>query len=266
MPTTVQALFDYVGVQRGGAVRWGAAVPEPRPGVYIVSTSEDPADGSGLSTAPVQPRQVEHLLQARPELTVDKSRPSSTQLTDRLRAMWPAGESVVYIGKATTGVAARVKQYYSTKIGVRSPHAGGWPVKMLDTQLLWVHFGATAQSGDIENKMVDVFEAGVPAEVRASLVDPAMPLPFANLEYPDHRRRKAHGILPGLLHDVHADRTLRLQLRRRGPQLLRARASPVVGHGPRGAYVCSTRDARHDPTHARCPDKDPSRTRARLPP
>ncbi|WP_171013052.1 hypothetical protein [Microbacterium sp. 2FI] len=194
MPTTVQALFDYVSVQRGGAVRWGAAVPELRPGVYVVSTSEDPADGSGLSTAPVQPGQVEHLLQARPELTVDKSRPSSTQLADRLRAMWPAGESVVYIGKATTGVAARVQQYYSTKIGARSPHAGGWPVKMLDTRLLWVHFGATTQSGDIENKMVDVFEAGVPAEVRASLVDPTMPLPFANLEYPDHRRRKAHGI------------------------------------------------------------------------
>lgn len=194
MPTTVQQLFDYVGVQRGGVVRWGTGLPEPRPGVYVVSTNEDPADDSGLATAPVQPEQVERLLQARPELTVDQSRPNSAQLADRLRAMWPAGESVVYIGKATTGVATRVNQFYSTKIGARSPHAGGWPVKMLDTRLLWVHFGATAQSADVESKMVGVFEAGVPAEVRAYLVHPTMPLPYANLEYPDHRRMKAHGI------------------------------------------------------------------------
>lgn len=194
MPTTVQALFDSVGVRRGGAVSWGAAVPKPRPGVYVVSTTDDPTDGSGLSAAPVLPSQVDCLLQARPELTVDKSRPSPSQLADRLRAMWPAGETAVYIGKAMTGVAARANQYYGTKIGARSPHAGCWPVKMLDTRLLWVHFGAASQSGDMENEMVAVFEAGVPTDVRASLVDPTMPLPFANLEYPDHRRRKAHGI------------------------------------------------------------------------
>lgn len=194
MPTTVQELFDYVGVQRGGAVRWGTHLPETRPGVYVVSTSKDPADSSGFAVAPVRPEQVERLIEARPELMVDQSRPSPTQLADRLRAMWPAGESVIYIGRATTGVATRVDQFYSTKIGARSPHAGGWPVKMLDSRLLWVHFGATAQSADIENKMVDIFEAGVPAEVQASLVDPTTPLPYANLEYPDHRRRKAHGI------------------------------------------------------------------------
>ena len=51
MPTTVQELFDCVGVMRGGAVRWGTGVPERRPGVYVVSTNEDPTDVSGLSPA-----------------------------------------------------------------------------------------------------------------------------------------------------------------------------------------------------------------------
>ncbi|MDW4572670.1 hypothetical protein R8Z57_07755 [Microbacterium sp. M3] len=193
MPTTVNDLFRNANVLRSGAVRWGTPVPLEKPGVYVIATTEDPQQHTGLVECPIDEHSVDQLIRVRPEILIDNAAADAARLTLRLRALWPASESVVYIGKAGTDTSRRVKQFYDTRIGARAPHAGGWPVKMLDTRRLWVHYGATARPGDAEAAMIALFAEAVPLEVRRALVDPSAPLPYANLEYPAGRR-KAHGI------------------------------------------------------------------------
>ena len=106
--------------------------------------------------------------------------------------MWPSGESVVYVGLAGTNTRQRVSQFYGTPVGARAPHAGGWPIKMLETALLWVHFGPTDAPAISEAAMVDRFVVGLTDDVRRTVIDPTAPLPFANLTFPGGRR-KNHG-------------------------------------------------------------------------
>jgi hypothetical protein len=44
----------------------------------------------------------------------------------------------------------RVHEYYATRIGAKSPHAGGWPVKILSClSELWIHY---AYCGDVHQE------------------------------------------------------------------------------------------------------------------
>lgn len=190
--TSVDELFEHAGVAGGGVVRWGQAPSLATPGVYIVSTSDDPKAREGLPLPPLDTAAIAVLIAARPEATVDGVAATALAIEHRLRAMWPAGEPATYIGLAGTSVESRVRQYYGTKIGARAPHAGGWPIKMLDASQLWVHFGATSDPDVAERVMIERFGAGLPGDVRSNLIDPGRPLPFANLTLP-RGARKAHG-------------------------------------------------------------------------
>lgn len=190
--TTVRELFESAGVHYSGAVPWGVELPQTAPGVYVVSTTENPDDGDGVAGCPLESAAVASLLLVRPEATIDGRPVDAQQVADRLRSMWPAGEPVVYIGLAGTSIRHRVHQFYATRIGARAPHAGGWPVKMLDPSQLWVHFGATNSPASAEAAMVHHFVDGVRGDVRHSLIDPTAPLPFANLTFPGGRRKR-HG-------------------------------------------------------------------------
>ena len=44
---------------------------------------------------------VNSLLEVRPETTIDGDQADAQQVANRLNAMWPAGEPVVYIGWST---------------------------------------------------------------------------------------------------------------------------------------------------------------------
>ena len=200
--TSVAALFTHAGVRYAGAVRWGEAVPLQAPGVYVVSTNEDPQEHEGLAACPLDHTAIEALLKARPEATVDGSPATVEGFASRLVAMWPGREPVVYIGLAGTSVHRRVDQFYRTPLGARGPHAGGWPVKMLSSDGLWVHFGPTDDPAAAESAMIAFFAAGVAPGTARTLVDPSAPLPFANLTYPAGRRKK-HG-----LHGVKTARTV----------------------------------------------------------
>lgn len=190
--TTVDELFHHAGVHYGGAVRWGDEVPLEGRGVYVISTNANPNDGAGLTECPLSLAAVVSLLTVRPEATVDGEEAEAQQVADRLRTMWPAGESVLYVGLAGTSTRHRVSQFYETPIGARAPHAGGWPAKMLDTAGLWVHYGPTDAPAIAEAAMVDRFVEGLTGDVRRLLIDPAAPLPFANLTFPGGPR-KNHG-------------------------------------------------------------------------
>ena len=66
------------------------------------------------------------------------------ELRKRIGSFWVLDQSVLYIGKAGTSVRKRIGQYYKTPLGARSPHAGGWFLKVLaNLNELFVHCAAS---------------------------------------------------------------------------------------------------------------------------
>lgn len=190
--SSVAELLDAAGVSYGGVVRWGQMPNETGPGVYVVSTDERSDQRVGLDLAPLDRDAISVLLRARPEASVDGLKATFETLSTRLQEMWPRGEPVAYVGLAGTSVRARVRQFYSTKIGARAPHAGGWPLKLLEPEL-WVHYGSAEEPDAAEAAMLRYFEARVAPAVRADLIDQSTVLPYANLMHPRGRRKK-HGL------------------------------------------------------------------------
>lgn len=193
--TTVEELFSAAGLPHAGVVPWGTEVSLDAPGIYVIATSENVTDAGGLADCPVDIGCVTELIRQRPEAEIDRAPANVDGLSRRIKQMWVPDEPVVYIGLASTSVRDRIRQFYVTRIGARAPHAGGWPIKMIDQDVapLWVHFGPSADPDAAERAMVDWFAAGVPTGVREALIDPSAPLPFANLMFPGGRHKR-HGL------------------------------------------------------------------------
>lgn len=83
--------------------------------------------------------------------------------------------------------------FYDHRLRARTPHGGGWPIKLLDPDQLWAHYAATPDPQTAELDMLDAFTSGLRADVRAALIDSALALPYANLGR-TKRERKQHGI------------------------------------------------------------------------
>jgi hypothetical protein len=192
MPSTVRLLTEAADASYGGHVFWGKPVPQSEPGIYMIALTDDVDGEVTMEEPPIDPNRVQLLLDRRPELRVDGSRPSSVELMKRITSMWLPDESVIYIGKATN-TATRVSQYYATSLGARSPHAGGWPLKVLSNlDELTVHWATTDMPELAEQKALAAFVQSVSSTCRSDLWDPQHPYPFANLEGPGGRKR--HGI------------------------------------------------------------------------
>jgi hypothetical protein len=194
MPTTVREAFRAAGLEPDGVVPWGTPIDEPRAGVYVVSLTiqTDSLEGA-LAEAPLSMPAFELWLEVRAELTLDGARSDAVLLAERVAGFWLPDEVIVYIGKAAS-LATRVGDYYTTPLGARRPHAGGYFVKLLSNLGdLYVHYAAGDDPAAAEDAMVQAFCAGVSEETLSALLDPAHPIPFANLEWPQGVR-KAHGL------------------------------------------------------------------------
>src|ERR1700722_7411198 len=194
MPTTIAEAFAASDLTRKGVVRWGTKLPTSEPGVYIVSLTEflDSFDGR-LAEAPLAAPKFERWLRARSQLTLDGKRPTVRLLMDRVRNFWIPDEVILYVGLATS-LSNRLGQYYKTPIGARSPHAGGYFLKLLSNlDRLWVHYAECPDFKKAEGEMLQRFCDHVSEDSRRSVRDSARPFPFANLEWP-RGTRKAHGI------------------------------------------------------------------------
>lgn len=191
--TSVTGLLGAADLNWAGVARWGQKPSLFDPGVYLVATTSDPDDEAGHATPAIDSTAVRILLQVRPEATVDGVAATEESVADRLRALWVPGEPVVYIGLAGGPVSDRVGQYYTTKIGARAPHAGGWPLKMLaNLDQLWVHYAAADDPTDAEQRLLSAFHSGLSDTVVAGMHDSQVVLPYANLEL-TKGLRKAHG-------------------------------------------------------------------------
>lgn len=203
MPSTVASLFDAANVSSARVVRWGQRIPAvdagPGTGVYVVALT---ADGHDLTAAvpvcPIDPTAVEQLLHARLELTLDGRRPTAAQLFDRMAEFWFSDEVVLYIGRAgprqrvhVSALSDRIAEYYATPLGARSPHAGGWPLKLLaDIDRLQVHYAHCENDRAAEAAMLARFAHRFSDDTPTT---ETVVMPFANLE-DGRRRRKQHGI------------------------------------------------------------------------
>jgi hypothetical protein len=195
MPSTVTGIFSAASLTVAGSTPWGTPIDESGPGVYVVALVEDPDSYAGASaSAPIDHARVGALLASRPELRLDSMRPDTALLAQRLAAFWLPDEVVLYIGFAGTSVRNRVGAYYRSPLGARRPHSGGWFLKTLGgLDALWVHHAPCADPLAAEHRMLEAFSAAVIPAVTARLHDPQLPIPFANREWPQGRR-KEHGI------------------------------------------------------------------------
>jgi hypothetical protein len=207
VPSTVESLFVAASVARTGVVPWGTRIPSPGErgigtGVYIVAlTGELNWIERATSVCPLSMDALVELLDARRELTLDGQRPDAETLGGRLASFWCQDEVVLYIGSAgprqrvrVSELSDRVAEYYSTPLGARSPHAGGWPLKTLSNLSdLYVQYAYCADVLTRERLMLTAFADGLSAETRAALHDATHVMPFANLR-DANGARKAHGI------------------------------------------------------------------------
>jgi hypothetical protein len=203
----VASLFASADLQLDGVVPWGFRIPRTASGtstgIYVVALTDN-ADTTeaAIADCPISRTAIHTLLEVRPELMLDGTRPDAASLAERLTSFWLPSEVVLYVGLAgprkrmpTAGeLAKRVGEYYATPLGARAPHAGGWPLKTLAGQdQLAVHYAYCEPVDERERLMLAAFAANVDPDERAALADKEHVMPFANLEYPPGTR-KLHGI------------------------------------------------------------------------
>lgn len=192
---SVSELFAAADVSHSGVVRWGSSVPASRPGVYCIATTADPhAVIDNTTHYRPSTEALECLLKARQHLSIQGVPATPEALAERLGHFWIPNQPVLYIGKAGTSLRSRVGQYYSTKLGARTPHSGGWWLKTLDAlDELYVHFAVCPDPGIVEQLMLKTFAERITEDVRRCLLDTERIAPFANVET-ELRQYKRHGL------------------------------------------------------------------------
>jgi len=192
--SSIRSVLRAAGLAPMGVVEWSRLIPVEAEGVYVVSTEREPSViGSETRACPIDPRAIRELLDVRPELSLDRGRPSPDELGRRISEFWLQDENILYIGLART-LSHRVNDYYGTPLGSRRPHAGGWFLKVLrNMDALFVHYATCSDRQAAESDMIKQFCTDVSSSSLKQLRDPAHPFPFANLEWPPGTR-KGHGI------------------------------------------------------------------------
>lgn len=195
MPSTVGNVLKAADLQRAGVVAWGTKPASDEPGIYVVAmTADTDKVGRTLATCPIDMAAVENLLEVRPKLRVDGKRPEKNALAERVAAFWLPDETILYVGLAGSSIKDRVNAYYTTPLGARSPHAGGYFLKLLSNlDRLHVHYAECDDPDGAEDAALAAFVGAVSPATRRQLPDPAHPFPFANLVWPPGVN-KAHGI------------------------------------------------------------------------
>jgi transcription elongation factor GreA len=144
--------------------------------------------------APVDLGRVGAWLAHRPELRMDGTRPSGKELAARLSAFWLPGEPVIFAGSTEVSIGGRVTALYNHVPGDRRPHPEGqWMHILFGLSAARVWWASTDAPDEALDAFLTAFADGVEPEVRATLHDPAVVLPFATTRRPTGER-KAHGL------------------------------------------------------------------------
>lgn len=189
MSTTVYQLFGEFSIENQ-CVKWGMPIQDEDEGIYVVSTSKDPYRNLGLTTFPnIDDGVMQTWINKLPDFLIDGQVVTLEKLRERLLAFWLPDESILYIGKASkrkdgTGLSTRIKEFYKTEIGEKSPHSGGQWIKVLkNLNSLYVYYGKCNNSRNIEIDMLAYFMKNVSNKSLDILYDKKLPLPFANIRF-----------------------------------------------------------------------------------
>lgn len=195
MPLSIRELFAAADLNPSGVVQWGELALPNVPGVYCVSWSAD-AEATRVNRDIYVPSASAYtdLLSVCPRISVDGVLATPSTLAERIGRFWIANEPVLYIGMAGTSIRTRVGQYYSTKLGSRAPHAGGWWLKTLENlDQLYVHFASCDDASTREQTMLAAFATGIDPGHRRQLFDTKRVAPFANIDV-GNGPHKRHGL------------------------------------------------------------------------
>ena len=196
MPTIISDIFANAKLDFNGPVRWSVPINNGNPGVYIVSTSDDPDANLGVMPNPaISIDKIDEWLRRVPAFELNGVRdPEAAGVAKHLAEFWLPDENILYIGMTTRKVQTRVREYYNTPLGNRRPHAGGHWIKTLTnlTRFNIYHAGCKFPKSK-KDELLRYFISNVSEETKLHLKDPKHPFPFANLAYP-HGTIKKHSI------------------------------------------------------------------------
>ena len=185
MPTPVSELESLFKLEVTQSVTWGTDFHEMNHGIYIITQYQNiellPKDKSPISLCNGQ---IKNWMQNAPSMTLNGNNPSIDDLKQHLPKFWLQDESILYIGKAEKqSLQDRVSQFYRHKVGKKSPHKGGYWLKLLsDFNNYYIHLLPTDNSHEIEKQMLRHFIENVSDEAKTGLIDKELCLPFANLQ------------------------------------------------------------------------------------
>jgi hypothetical protein len=183
-------LLRSVGLLADGPATWGRPVASGRPGVYVVEWPEPLAD------APIDLASVGKWIERLPAMRLDGRRPTSREVAARLHDFWLPGQVILYIGRTSATIHARVGALYRTPLGDRGPHNGGqWLRTLRGYERARIWWAETDAPEEYEDALFGAFAGSVDASVEAvpRLQDREVVLPFANLQSTSGAR-KAHGL------------------------------------------------------------------------
>jgi transcription elongation factor GreA len=180
-------LMRSLGLLVDGPLRWGSPVPSRSPGVFVVELDEI------LGAPPIDHSAVRRWIEHVPSLRLDGERPTVAALARRLADFWLADEPILYVGRSTRTIGARLAAIYATPLGDARPAAGGhWLKTLADHERMRVWWAETDAHEEYEDALLTMIADRQPAHVGEGLPN-GLVLPFANLA-DTSGTAKAHGL------------------------------------------------------------------------
>jgi transcription elongation factor GreA len=118
-------LMRSLGLLVDGPARWGTAVASRSPGIIVVELP------GGADAAPIDVMALRRWIERVPSLTLDGERPTPQVLQRRLAQEWLAGQPVLFVGRSTKSIGARLSGIYATTLGDIKPSSAGHWLKTL---------------------------------------------------------------------------------------------------------------------------------------
>ncbi len=167
-----------LGLDVDGPARWGGLPSSQAAGVFVVELD------APLPAAPMDHAALRRWLERVPSLQLDGERPTPAALAHRLASFWIPGEPLLYVGRTSRSLAARVAALYATELGHRRPHAGGhWLKTLQDLARLRLWWAETDAPEEYEDGLLVAFAGRLP-DGTTHRPDGSTPLPWANLASP----------------------------------------------------------------------------------
>jgi transcription elongation factor GreA len=186
-------LFRRLGLLADGPVLWGTPVAAEGPGVLVVELAE------AHDHPPLEMGVIGRWLEHAPGLRIDGRPATGRELAARLERFWLPGQTVVFIARAPGGLGRRLTGLYATPPWAALPDPDGRWLKVLSVlPRARVWWAETDRDEEAEFELLEAFAEGVPREVRLTLPDPDLVLPFATLRH-TLGDEKPHGITDDLV-------------------------------------------------------------------